>query len=404
VTTAPLPLAAVAPAAPAAAVTPAPAPRVSASVLERIEITHLLLREHHPFFEALFLMAPLELTDSLPTAATDGERLYFNPAFVERLSYGALAGLVVHELLHCALLHVPRRGERDRLLWNIAADIHVNGVIRGLRHLELPEGGVEEPKLAHLPVEEIYEKLLTSTNTKRALGLVDLLDVPATDDGSLRDAIDRLGTFWGDAVERARAVALSARAGTMPAGIDRLINEVHSPGLDWQSMLWRFMVRTPDDFVGFDRRFYWQGLYIDSLDGESVDVDVCVDTSGSVDDGQLRTFLAEVRGILNAYPTVRCRLYYCDAACTGPFNVHADRALPVATGGGGTNFAPFFSATAVPHGERSTGPRVAIYLTDGYGFFPKVAPDRPVLWVVTPGGQAAKEFPFGEVVRMGVRR
>ena len=372
-------------------------------VEERIELTHLLLRDHHPFFEALFLMAPLQLTDSVPTAATDGERLYFNPAFVETLSPGALAGLVVHELLHCALLHVPRRSERDRLLWNIAADIHVNGVIRGLKHLQLPEGGAEEPALAHLPVEEIYEKLLTSKKIRQSLGLVDLLDVPADSGGSIQDAVDRLGTFWGDAVHRARAASQATLAGSVPAGLDRLISEVHAPALDWRSMLWRFMVRTPDDFVGFDRRHYWQGLYLDALDGDSVDVDVCVDTSGSVGDAQLREFLAEVRGILSSYPAVRCRLYYCDVRCAGPFEVHADRPLPVAKGGGGTAFGPFFKASASVEGDRSQVPRLAVYLTDGHGTFPSPKPERPVLWVVTPGGAAATAFPFGEVVRMGAK-
>lgn len=370
---------------------------------ERIEMTHLLLRQHHPFFEALFLMAPTEVTDSVPTAATDGERLFFNPAFVETLSPGALAGLVVHELLHCALLHVPRRRERDRLLWNIAADIHVNGMIRGMKHLRLPDGAVEEPALAHLPVEEIYDKLLSSKQVRHALGLVDLLDLPADSDGSIQGAVERLGTFWGDAVHRARAASQAALAGAVPSGIDRLISEVHTPSLDWRSMLWRFMVRTPDDFVGFDRRHFWQGLYLDALDGESVDVDVCVDTSGSVDDEQLREFLSEVRGILSAYPAVRCRLYYCDAKCAGPFDVHVDRPLPVAKGGGGTAFGPFFAASSSDDRDRARAPRLAVYLTDGHGTFPAVAPVRPVLWVVTPGGQAAGAFPFGEVVRMGAK-
>ncbi|MEO0969478.1 MAG: VWA-like domain-containing protein, partial [Cyanobacteria bacterium J06639_18] len=43
---------------------------------------------------------------------------------------------------------------------------------------------------------------------------------------------------------------------------------------------------------------------------------------------------------------------------------------------------------------------VCVYLTDGYGDFPQVDPDVPVLWVVTPGGLNKDEFPFGEVVKL----
>ena len=47
-----------------------------------------------------------------------------------------------------------------------------------------------------------------------------------------------------------------------------------------------------------------------------------------------------------------------------------------------------------------SGERVAIYLTDGYGDFPDVAPDFEVVWVVIPGGASDESFPFGEVIRM----
>jgi predicted metal-dependent peptidase len=36
----------------------------------------------------------------------------------------------------------------------------------------------------------------------------------------------------------------------------------------------------------------------------------------------------------------------------------------------------------------------AIRITDGFGSFPKKAPDHPTLWVVTPGGLTSENFPF----------
>ncbi len=389
---------------------------VAAHVRRRLQASQLRLSDHHPFFGALLLMAPVEVTDAFETAATDGERLYFNPAFVEPLNTEQLDGLVVHELLHCALQHMHRRGDRDRLLWNIAADIHVNGVIRGLPHLSLPPGGVEEPALASLSVEEIYDQVRRRpVPTGAKLTLYDLAGDPAgVERGgagapaeSVAEAAERVRAFWSDAVQRAKAIAeMVAQAkgqGALPAGVDRLVGELNNPAQDWRAVLWRYVVRTPDDFSGFDRRHVWQGLYVDALEGESLDVDVCVDTSGSVDAVLLADFLAEVRGIARSYPSVRCRLYYCDACCVGPFAIDGNEPLPVAKGGGGTSFVPFFEATAQVRDDRLLTPPApvpAVYLTDGHGTFPSPAPDRPVLWVVAPGGLESSKFPFGTVIRM----
>jgi predicted metal-dependent peptidase len=41
-----------------------------------------------------------------------------------------------------------------------------------------------------------------------------------------------------------------------------------------------------------------------------------------------------------------------------------------------------------------------IRTTDGFGSFPKKAPDHPTLWVVTPGGLTSENFPFGAVARL----
>lgn len=43
---------------------------------------------------------------------------------------------------------------------------------------------------------------------------------------------------------------------------------------------------------------------------------------------------------------------------------------------------------------------VAVYLTDGYGTFPPAPPRMPLLWLVTPGGRADTQFPFGKVLRI----
>ena len=390
---------------------------------KRIAASQIRLSESFPFFGALLMMAPIVMTDTIPTAATNGRDLLFNADFVHSLNAQELDGLLVHELLHLALSHVPRRGVRDHMIWNIAADIHVNGIVHSMKQLKLPAGAVEDLGLAPLCVEEIYEKLLndrkgTSKSRLRLrreaykLDVVDLVELP--DDGwdshdsiNTSDLSAELVNTWTSNVSCALGMAGKQHHGSPPAALLRSVLEANSPQIDWQSALWRSVVRTPDDFAGFDRRHLWRGLYVEVLEADTVDIDVCIDTSGSVSDSQLSEFLGVLRNIVCSYPSVRCRLYYADSQCVGPIEVDVNRPLASAVGGGGTDFRPFFAAIAArvaADGAHSNASPTVIYITDGYGMFPKTAPDFDVLWVVTAGGRESRDFAFGTVLRMGGKR
>lgn len=382
-----------------------------------------------PFFATLALFAQFRPTQSLDTAATDGKDIFFNPNFLQSLSTSQQDGLLLHEVLHAALLHVIRRSVRDAKVWNIAADIVVNGMILQQGCFELPPGGLRDTQLEHLSVEEIYELLIKDGCDRFSLPMFDLLSVAPGDcldcvfetnrpseakrDSAL-DAKDTKGNFtkdslsqarqagvethWRNALQQAAVVARSVNQGKLPAGMERELSLITSPQLDWRSYLWRYLVQTPTDFSGFDRRFIGRGLYLESLVGESVQVYVAVDTSGSIDNQQLQMFLSEVQGILNAYPHLQCDLYYADAEAYGAYPLNPDSIIPSPKGGGGTSFVPFFTKVQESWDGISQG--VCIYLTDGYGTFPSQPPQLPVLWVVTPGGLDLGDFPFGEAVRL----
>lgn len=382
-----------------------------------ISATRLRLRMHAPFFAALAMFAEIRFTVEVELAATDGRCLWFNPTH-----YGALAAeerdaVFLHELLHAALLHPLRRGLREAEIFNIAADIVVNGMVTAESSLQLPTGAIREPELEHFSVEEIYELLQKRKAPQRPqLLLVDLLasapnaggsscpnrkgsadSSPIAEAAGLQDR-QELEAHWKQAIMQARVLAQSQGKGDLPSGIQRQLDEIADPQLDWRSKLWRYLVHTPNDYSGFDRRFIHQGLYLDQLEGESVEVYCCIDTSGSVGEHELRLFMGELRGILSAYPLLRCWLYYADASCYGPYELEGNGDIPAAEGGGGTDFRPFFKKAA-KHWSREKQ-AVCVYLTDGYGDFPKQEPELPTLWVVVPGGLRDSEFPWGDVVRL----
>ena len=160
------------------------------------------------------------------------------------------------------------------------------------------------------------------------------------------------------------------------------------------------MAKTPVDFDDLDRRFIYRGLYLEGLMAESLEVNVCIDTSGSISSLLLDKFLAELKGILDSYPHVKCSLFFADTNLYGPYTIENIKRLPAAEGFGGTSFVPFFQFLSKDNNSLLSNPnKVAIYFTDGYGDFPKESP-LPTMWLVPSDCLESKEFPFGEVIRI----
>ena len=373
-----------------------------------ISTSLLRLRMKSPFFGTLAMFARFVPSETIPTAATDGRDIFFNPDFLASLSSNQQDGLILHEVLHTALLHPLRLGVRDRKSWNIAADIVVNGMIMGLSGCELPPGALRDEKLEHFSVEEVYALLQGQEAHCFCLEELDLLVVDEGGDEARAEIGEghsltscrnnSLKTHWQKTIEQAKVIVRSSGNGVLPGGLDREFGAVVNPQLDWKSYLWRYLVQTPTDFQGFDRRFAYRSLYLEALQGESVHVYIAVDTSISVGEVQFQLLIDEVRGILGAYPHLNCELFYVDRDAHGPYLLTANSTLPPAQGGGGTSFIPFFDRiNELWDGQTSS---VCIYLTDGYGDFPAYLPMLPTLWIVTPGGLDAATFPFGEVVRL----
>lgn len=379
------------------------------------------MQQRSAFFSTLALFAKFESSKQIPTAATDGKTIFVNPDFFAALTPDEQDGLLAHEVLHDALLHVPRRGGRDPQLWNVAADIVINGMLIKDGYI-LPKGGLRDQQLEKYSTEEVYERLIqkqeqqkkhgdqqsSSGEQESGEGERDLLDQAPSDAEGQQSQAERSGgqaakekemeRHWQQALEQARQRADNMQIGTQPGGFTRELAQTAPGRLDWRSVLWRFLVKTPSDFQDYDRRFVGRGLYLETTSGDNLTVLVCVDTSGSINQQAVQVFLGELQSILRSYPHLRCDLYFADSKVYGPHRLSAQGPLPTPIGGGGTDFRPFFEQ--IPNYRPPWDPSVVIYMTDGYGSFPKQKPRCPVLWVVTPTGIDESRFPFGQVVRL----
>jgi len=108
---------------------PALSPTETARYKTRLSKAKTSLILEHPFVGSIAMRMPFELSKQIPTAATNGKRVVFNPDFIDKLSDEEMKFLVAHECFHPMLEHNFRRGERQARKWNMAADYVINQLL-----------------------------------------------------------------------------------------------------------------------------------------------------------------------------------------------------------------------------------------------------------------------------------
>ena len=111
---------------------------------EALTVARIAMLIRQPFFGTLAMKLQLvevdeETAKRMTTAAVDGRRLWYNPAFIETLSKEELMFLVSHEVLHCVFHHLGRRGARDPKIFNMASSPCVGSLKKGNLKFLLPQ-------------------------------------------------------------------------------------------------------------------------------------------------------------------------------------------------------------------------------------------------------------------------
>lgn len=105
-------------------------------------------------------------SNSVGTAATDGNVVYYAPKFFDTLTDSQKDFVVAHEILHVAFNHMLRSKDKNPRLWNIATDAVINQILKN-ENLPMVEGGVDMAEAVNRSAEEMYEKLLKKREEKR---------------------------------------------------------------------------------------------------------------------------------------------------------------------------------------------------------------------------------------------
>ena len=370
-----------------------------------------------PFFGVLSLK--LELIEdrvSTKTLKTDGKNLWFNPEYVAKLSKHELVGVMAHEVLHCSNGHTWRRQHRDPREWNEAADLAINPIVLAAG-MVLPKGALDGTPYIGMSVEEIFERRRKEKQEQQSQGATTQGQPPTQghqsqsgapheqepDDSDFGEVVDceeseaqEARADWSAAVLNAAKQAQAL--GRLPAGMERLIQEIKNPPQDWRAILRRFVQQNATSDYSWtvpNGRYLHLGLYMPSLRSESMPpMVVAVDTSGSIDDLVVSQFASEINTIVDELQPQAVDIVYCDAKVQGVDVFEQGEPIAIKPKGfGGTDFRPVFEWVE----KEGITPSCLVYLTDMEGAFPKNEPGFPVLWGDINGLYPP---PWGEHVRI----
>jgi predicted metal-dependent peptidase len=428
-----------------------------------------LLKEF-PFWGILGLTVVLveRPDDELPTLATDGMHIFYNAKFTAKLTKGERVFAIAHELFHGLYDHAGsnsrfehytginmkrlieegdqekiKEGMRLKLIWNFAADFIVNG---GLVEAHVGEF-IKTINILYLDeylgwaVEDVYDDLLKNPEKipQDAECLDEHIEVEVVSDEEAAKAkeegedgegngkrfvmgeseYNKLQNDWKETMISAAAAQKEheqrepSAAGCIPSAIQRLIDELAKPKVNWRQALRRAVQRIIHRRYSYkspNKGLFSRGITIpgfrDSVN--KLDIAIFVDTSASVSEEQLTAFISELKGMMDAFPRYKIHAHCFDGAVCEDSIVklekshgqdgwdHIRKFINRISGGGGTNFSCNWDYLK----EHGIKPRMIIMLTDGYPYAGDGWGDprwAPTIFFMMGNGRSIKA-PFGATI------
>lgn len=381
------------------------------------------------FFASLIASTPYVISSARSTAWTDYRKIYFNPDFVDKQTANKTEGLLVHEVLHIKLMHKVRQGWRKPLIWNVACDHVINLAVT--ETYEIPDGGCCNPKYKGMHEEAVYDELVREEQERMAAasgkdGKPKSMPTTAEAEQSLEDRLtqqleglsldisgggEETGAGGEDGetqplseseiatlrtemmAQLAQAATMARAAGQLPAGMDRLLQDLMEPQVPWHSLLRRYacdVAHDAEDWGRPNRRV--RDVFLPRIRSEAMgELTLIVDTSGSITDVELAQVAAEMQAIAEDVKPARIRIVWADAQIAG--EQLFDRSEPLMLepkGGGGTDMR--IPLAYVEQFEQA----VVILCTDGHTPWPKGHIPYPLIVCCTTD----QDVPIGEVIRM----
>ena len=353
-------------------------------------------------WSGLMTVGKTRVSDTVPTANTNGRDENYGREFIKRLDDKELAFVVLHETLHKAYRHLftwRKLWEENAQIANMACDYVIN--------LQLVDMDKEQSVLA-MPMHEgkvvgLVDERFRGMNTKQVFDILKD-EEPEGGYGGGGDGFDEhdwdgakelteeqkqaLGKEIDQAI-RQGIIAHEKIAGKGGAGLGRELEDLVHPEVDWKEVLKEFVRSTcnakdTSSWRRVNRRFLGGDVYMPTLIGEKVGhLVIGIDTSGSVGGRELSEFLSEVQGIALEVHPEKVDLIYWDGQVAGHEEYSSNDVSNIVSstqpkGGGGTD------PTCVMRylKDNAIRPEAIIMLTDGYIGDWGNEWEAPILWTI----------------------
>ena len=369
----------------------------SLTVEQRLQkaVSDIMMNDKYIALAGLLAVGDRGVRDDIPTANTNGRDENYGRAFCESLNDAELRFLVLHENYHKLARHLhiyAHLNKIDGTVANMACDFWINSkLVEDNKNDKFATMtgelaiGCYDTRYDGMSVPEIFNALLKQKQEGGGGGGQGFDDHDWEGAEELSDEEQKELAKDIDDVIRQGALL----AGKTGSGGDRTLEQFLEPQVNWREVLREFITDTCSggDFSTYNkpnRRYLHLDLIMPSGISEQVEeLVLAIDTSGSIGQRELTTFLSEVKGICDTVKPSKVRVLYWDTQVCRDEAYEIDKLddLPQSTkpsGGGGTDVecVPKYMA------EHGIKPQATIVLTDGYLGGSWGQWTCPTLWVI----------------------
>lgn len=379
---------------------------IPSKAMRRMYMARERVARRNPFFATILFGARLLESEKMETIWTDSRDIYFNPAFVtDQANDEYMEGLLLHTVLHCAMLHVSRMKYRDAEMWDQACDFPVNEFVK--QYFKLHPSALLDNKYGLMSPEAVYE--LLEKQQKKPQQPQPGGDGKSGKDKKKQEAPGGMTPPESEKEEQqaerewkrtvSNAIDTANKAGTMPGFLERLISDITpSEKLDWRDLI-RDMSRDAKSnrtrtWTRPNRRRLGNDEYMPGYGNDNVyRLILCMDVSGSVDGAMIKQMCGEAASLLDQDLISHVTLLSVDTKIQRRLEAHSSEDIVgwKPGGGGGTDFL-----TAMDEVAMIPDAIGCVFLTDMQTSSFGKEPPFPIVWVnwINDNSKA----PFGRTV------
>lgn len=362
----------------------------------------VFLADDAVFFGSVMCSLDFIWDRSIPSACTDGVRMWFNPDFFMGLEPKSQSTVLKHELWHVARLHMLRLGTRDPRVWNWACDIRNNNDLEKSGNSFV---GIEDcwkdpnyDKMGKglMSEEEIYEILIQNQMPPPSGGPFGA----GGDDGDMRQLNQgEKQQVINTVVQAVQQAKMAGKAGNIPGGVEQILKEFLEPVIPWQQLLMKFFTDMLDeDYTWARPNRRYEHVYLPSRftdDGRLEHLQYFLDVSGSISDQDVLRFNSEVKYIQEVLKPQKLTLVQFDTEIQQIDEFEEDQPFNEikVIGRGGTDLVPVREMIEMHK------PTAAVIFTDMCVTpMEPLTSDIPIIWCVYNNPRAT--VPFGTMLHV----